>query len=431
MPYTSRLLEFPFMKRIDILIVFLLVNISAYSQTNIALGKYATASTTHPSANANSIIDGKISTAWNAGAYAPQWVLINLQGDYDISGIKLIPSLSPAGNTTQEILVTSDLSTWKSVDVFTIYTTEKSTIERKFSSPLKNIKGIKILTYNSPSWIAWYEIEVIGISSNMGNAVSVQNNNNDNSAKKVDKNVAIGKIKANSNKALWKLGNKLCFEASNGIICGSINQWNEDKSMAQIKIISSPGGTYEGEPLSQGTMIWVQSTGKGWHLCLDEELTESIAKNQNSSSNNSTSNKSSVPDGFNAGDVAKYAKSLAKKIMYSNVWMGNIHNESLKINSWVVYNRARDKKNFYNISIIVSWTEGQMLDQHNYKYEGCLLVDQFGCEPMFFITSKQETQLLGVGKRAEDLATDVIKRVNDICSEAKWSFGPDGCLGDE
>jgi hypothetical protein len=87
-------------------------------------------------------------------------------------------------------------------------------------------------------------------------------------------------IEKNSNRALWKLGNKICLEYNGDIICGTINQWNEDKSLAQIKIVTSPGGTYEGESLSKNNLIWVSSSGKGWHLCLDDEIQKSLANDK-------------------------------------------------------------------------------------------------------------------------------------------------------
>jgi len=95
-------------------------------------------------------------------------------------------------------------------------------------------------------------------------------------------------IVKNSNKAIWKLGYKLCCTIDNGIICGTLNTWNEDKSMVQIKIITSPGGTLDGENLTKDNLIWVSTSGKGWHLCLNDEIQTSLS-NDNSSFNNSIS----------------------------------------------------------------------------------------------------------------------------------------------
>jgi WD40 repeat protein len=79
-----------------------------------------------------------------------------------------------------------------------------------------------------------------------------------------------------SNKSNWKMGNKLCNKTSSGIICGTLNQWNEDKSMVQISIVTSPGGTYQGESLKKGNLIWVATSGKGWHICFEDEISQSL-----------------------------------------------------------------------------------------------------------------------------------------------------------
>ncbi len=162
------------------------LNNKAIQPTNISKNKKVTASKSHSSSSTSDIVDGNLTTGWNAGAYAPQWVSIDLLGQYDISGIELIPSIAPAGNTTQEILVSSDLSSWKSVDVFSVYTTDKNPIERNFSTLLKNIRGVKILTTISPSWVSWLEIEVLGIPTGTDND-GMNNNQIDKTANRTEK----------------------------------------------------------------------------------------------------------------------------------------------------------------------------------------------------------------------------------------------------
>lgn len=99
-------------------------------------------------------------------------------------------------------------------------------------------------------------------------------------------------LQANANKINWKMGNKLCKQlSSGGIVVASLNAWNEDKSMAQVKVITSPGGTLEGESLSKGNTFWVHASGAGWHLCLDEEVQQSLS---NDGSN--TQSKPQVPE---------------------------------------------------------------------------------------------------------------------------------------
>lgn len=91
-------------------------------------------------------------------------------------------------------------------------------------------------------------------------------------------------IKVNTNKALWKIGNKICLDNGRGVISGVINQWNEDKSMAQIKVLMHPGGSYDGNPLSTGVLMWVEATGKGWHICTDREVQSAASTNKGDNS---------------------------------------------------------------------------------------------------------------------------------------------------
>lgn len=114
----------------------------------------------------------------------------------------------------------------------------------------------------------------------------------------------------NSNKANWKMGNKLCKETTNGIICGTLNQWNEDKSMAQIKIVTSPGGTYEGESLSKGNLIWIAASGKAWHICFDDEITKSVSNDKSNIITNSSNNSSSTTNSkYDVGDFVYFCQA--------------------------------------------------------------------------------------------------------------------------
>jgi C1A family cysteine protease len=125
---------------------------------NIALG----AMTSSSSNNAGGICDGNNATGWNAGTYAPQWVAIHLPQSYTISKVKLNPAQNPPGNTTHQILVSSDMVNWNVVDTFTSFTTNGIAFERTFANPIPNVRGVRVLTTASPSWVAWFEIEVFG-----------------------------------------------------------------------------------------------------------------------------------------------------------------------------------------------------------------------------------------------------------------------------
>lgn len=77
-------------------------------------------------------------------------------------------------------------------------------------------------------------------------------------------------LQANSNKSLWKLGNKICHCNNSGVIMVTLDQWNEDKSNFKGIVIASPGGLYEGNLLQKGNLLWLEP--KDWHKCLDDEV---------------------------------------------------------------------------------------------------------------------------------------------------------------
>ena len=80
----------------------------------------------------------------------------------------------------------------------------------------------------------------------------------------------LAQIKTNSNKGIWKLGNKLCNCTSDGIIMATLDQWNEDHSSFKGIITASPGGLFQGDLLQKGNQLWFET--KGWHKCLDDEV---------------------------------------------------------------------------------------------------------------------------------------------------------------
>ena len=87
------------------------------------------------------------------------------------------------------------------------------------------------------------------------------------------------KLKYNSNRAIWKIGNKLCLESLSGTICGTLISWNEDKSMFQFRVISGPDTRIEGEQIKPDAIIWI-TPNTNWHICLQDEIETSISQNE-------------------------------------------------------------------------------------------------------------------------------------------------------
>ena len=81
-------------------------------------------------------------------------------------------------------------------------------------------------------------------------------------------------LQTNSNKSLWKMGNKICYCNTSGITMVTLDQWNEDKSAFKGIVIASPGGLYEGNILQKGNQLWIEP--KNWHKCLDDEVSYAL-----------------------------------------------------------------------------------------------------------------------------------------------------------
>lgn len=86
----------------------------------------------------------------------------------------------------------------------------------------------------------------------------------------------LAKVKANSDPRKWQRGDRLCLEfgKEGQYVTGTLEEWNGDKSKCRIKIVTSPGSRirYNGENLEKNNMVWISSTGEGWHKALPEEL---------------------------------------------------------------------------------------------------------------------------------------------------------------
>ena len=97
------------------------------------------------------------------GAFAPQWIQVDLGANYVIAEVRLLPSQSPAGETIHRLLV-KGLATnneYELLHTFEGVTTDSRWLILKLPEPLRGIRYIRIETTSSPSWVSWREFEVI------------------------------------------------------------------------------------------------------------------------------------------------------------------------------------------------------------------------------------------------------------------------------
>lgn len=105
-------------------------------------------------------VDGDPETHWSSGDGAPQWIEISLGREVEVTGLRLTVDQYPSGQTRHLIwgrTQTGDLILLTEVagvtDMFDV-------LEVTAGEPWLVI-GIRVETVESPSWVAWREIEIL------------------------------------------------------------------------------------------------------------------------------------------------------------------------------------------------------------------------------------------------------------------------------
>lgn len=104
-------------------------------------------------------VDGDPTTAWGAGGDAPQWIEIDLDG-VTVGVVELLVSQWPAGRTVHEITLTTSGGTTVT-ETIDGSTDDGDTLVVTYDEPVEDVVKIRVRTRVSPSWVAWYEIEVL------------------------------------------------------------------------------------------------------------------------------------------------------------------------------------------------------------------------------------------------------------------------------
>ena len=120
-----------------------------------------TASTASASAGADlppRAIDGDVTTVWNAGAFAPAWIQLDLGQPVSISKVRLNISQVPSGPSTHVIAGGPTPETLVPIGTLDGETSDKQWLE--LATPATNVRYLRISTTKSPSWVSWREIEV-------------------------------------------------------------------------------------------------------------------------------------------------------------------------------------------------------------------------------------------------------------------------------
>lgn len=132
---------------------------------NVALRKPVTASQSESAGNIPShAVDGSQGSPWNSGGYAPQWIEIDLESEIQLTCASLRVDQRPAGNTVHVITGRNLAAEEITLAILEGYTTDHDSIHIEFQD-LMAVRWVRITTIQSPSWVAWYEIELYAPSS--------------------------------------------------------------------------------------------------------------------------------------------------------------------------------------------------------------------------------------------------------------------------
>ncbi len=127
---------------------------------NLAAGRPTRASHQLADQPASAAVDGDPTTSWSSGADAPGWLEVELDG-VTVGSVRLTVAQWPAGRTVHRVVLFT--SGGGSIDhTFDGDTADSDVLDFELDEPLAGVVKVRIETSRSPSWVAWYEVEVLG-----------------------------------------------------------------------------------------------------------------------------------------------------------------------------------------------------------------------------------------------------------------------------
>jgi hypothetical protein len=112
----------------------------------------------------NAVTDGNPDVRWNAEAFPPQWVEIDLGADVVVHHVTVIPEQTPPGHTEHRISGTTAAGETRLLGELKGNTASGDVVVLAVPEAAgRKIRRVKIETSETPrSWVAWREIEVYG-----------------------------------------------------------------------------------------------------------------------------------------------------------------------------------------------------------------------------------------------------------------------------
>ncbi len=127
---------------------------------NLALNKSVEVTEALPDQPAQMAVDGNPNTQWSSGAFPTQWIQIDLGASYTVGEIRLTVGQWPSGETVHQVWVGASRDVLRKVYEFSGREFDYDVLNYMPTAPLENIRFVRIVTTESPSWVSWREIEV-------------------------------------------------------------------------------------------------------------------------------------------------------------------------------------------------------------------------------------------------------------------------------
>jgi hypothetical protein len=130
---------------------------------NLAYHKTVRYSSALPGNGGDLAVDGNPGNWWSAGAEAPQWIEVDLGDVYNIQSIRLVISQYPSGLTVHTVRGKGAgvQDSYGVLHTFEGITSDSQALSYTPTQPWQGIRYLRIETLDSPSWVAWREIEII------------------------------------------------------------------------------------------------------------------------------------------------------------------------------------------------------------------------------------------------------------------------------
>ncbi|MBM2843958.1 MAG: type protein, partial [Anaerolineales bacterium] len=125
-----------------------------------------------PEAPAGQAVDGDTETVWSAGGHPTQWIEIDLGETFDIDRVVLTVAQDPEGVTAHQVSGRGESGAYRLLHQSRGQTTDGQQLEVSSSAAWAGVRYLKIETTESPSWVAWREIEVFGSPATGGHVAA-------------------------------------------------------------------------------------------------------------------------------------------------------------------------------------------------------------------------------------------------------------------